>query len=74
MTKDNKVSFMDSKEAIRSGEQMVKSFNEIRRIVGNFKDMSLLDAKKMFPSAFDSRVGELDKSLSVLKARMNEFN
>ena len=53
---------------------MVKSFNEIRRIVGNFEDMTLLDAKKLFPSAFDSRVGDVDKSLSVLKSRMNEFN
>ena len=63
MTKNNKLSFMDSKDAIRSGEQMVKSFNEIKRIVGNFNDMTLLDAKKMFTSAFDSRVGDLDKSL-----------
>jgi hypothetical protein len=46
---------------------MVKTFSELKRIVGNFEDMSLLDAKKMFPDAFDSRVDLLSKKLNTLR-------
>lgn len=67
LTKDGKLEFGDTKDAIRSGEQMVKTFSELKRIVGNFEDMSLLDAKKMFPDAFDSKIDLLSKKLNTLR-------
>ena len=66
LTKDGKIEFGDTKDAIRSGEQMVKTFSELKRVIGNFEDMSLLDAKKIFPDAFDSKVDALSKKLKTL--------
>ena len=67
LTKNGKVEFGDTKDAIRSGEQMIKTFSELKRIVGNFEDMSLFDAKKMFPEAFNSKVDSLGKKLNALR-------
>jgi hypothetical protein len=38
---------------------LIKTFREIRRIVGDFDDLTIIDAKKIFPEAFDSRVSDL---------------
>jgi hemerythrin superfamily protein len=46
---------------------MVKTFSELKRVVGNFEDMSLLDAKKLFPDAFDSKVDLISKKLNTLR-------
>ena len=73
LTEGGKVDFADSKEAIKSGEAIIKTFKEMQRVVGDFKDLSVVDAKKLFPEAFDSRVGELQKGLSGLYNAMNKL-
>lgn len=73
LTEGGKVDFADSKEAIKSGEAIVKTFKEMQRVVGDFKDLSVIDAKKLFPEAFDSRVGELQKGLNGLYNAMNKL-
>jgi hypothetical protein len=52
LTSGNLLNLNDSKEALKSGEQMIKIFKEIQRVSGNFKGLTVFDAKKMFPQAF----------------------
>ena len=73
LTEGGKVEFGDSKDAIKSGENLIKTFRELKRIVGDFDDLSVLDAKRLFPDAFDSRVGELLKGLNGLSAAMGKL-
>ena len=65
--------FNDSKEAIKSGEQMVKIFSELKRVVGNFEDLSIIDAKKLFPDAFDSRVDDLQRKIEGFQKNLNKL-
>jgi hypothetical protein len=65
-----KIDFADSKDAIKSGETLIKTFKEMRRIIGDFDDLTVIDAKKLFPDAFDSRVSDLLKGLNGLSSAM----
>jgi hypothetical protein len=43
---------------------MLKTFKELKRIVGDFNDLTVFEAKKLFPDAFNNEVEELRKKLS----------
>lgn len=73
LTKDGQLKFGDSKEAIQSGEQMVKIFKELQRVVGNFEELTLFDAKKMFPQAFDARVNELQNKMKNFQETLSRL-
>jgi hypothetical protein len=65
-----KIEFADAKDAVKSGETLIKTYREMKRIVGDFNDLTVLDAKKLFPDAFDSRVSELLGGLDKLSSAM----
>lgn len=66
LTKEGVFKVEDGKTVLKTGEQLVSTFNELRRIVGDFGSLQVLDAKKLFPQAFDSRVSVLRNSLEGL--------
>lgn len=74
LTKGNKVEFADAGNAIKSGENLIKIFREIKRVVGDFDNLSVFDAKKIFPDAFDTKVSDLLSSLSNLEASLTRLN
>ena len=74
LTKGNKVEFADAGNAIKSGENLIKTFREIKRVVGDFDNLSVFDAKKLFPDAFDTKVSDLLSSLSNLEASLTRLN
>ena len=73
LTSGGKLDFADSKEAIRSGEAVLKHYREIQRVVENINTMQVGDAKKMFPAAFDSRIGDLQGKVSILQDNLNSL-
>lgn len=73
LTKGNKVEFADAGDAIKSGESLIKTFRELKRITGDFNDLSVLDAKRIFPDAFDSRVLDLQSSLNKLSSSLSKL-
>lgn len=73
LTADGKLDFGDSKEAIQSGEQMIKVFRELQRVVGNFEELTVFDAKKLFPQAFDTRVSELQDKLTNFQTALSRL-
>lgn len=70
LTSGNLLNLNDSKEALKSGEQMIKIFKEIQRVSGNFKGLTVFDAKKMFPQAFQNEVAELQKKLNGIRSTL----
>jgi hypothetical protein len=45
----------------------------MRRVVGDFDDLTVIDAKKLFPDAFDSKVSDLLKGLNGLSSAMTKL-
>ena len=74
LTSNNELKFADTKEAIHSGEQMIKIFKELERVIGNFDDLTIVDAKKLFPQAFNQRIGDLYKQLGGLKTLLDNLS
>lgn len=74
LTKDGVFRVEDSKTVLKTGEQLVSTFNELRRIVGDFGSLQVLDAKKLFPQAFDSRVSDLSSALEKLTDNFLKLN
>ena len=64
----------DSKEFASRAKHIISTFEEIQRVVGNFENMELIDAKKLFPSAFDSKVKELKSTLSGLSESFDKIS
>ena len=67
LTEGNSIKFGDSKEAIQSGERLVKLYKEIHSQTGRLQNLSGLDLKKIFPDAFDSRVSTLQNQMQSLQ-------
>ena len=69
-----KIQFADAKDAVKSGETLIRTYREMKRIVGDFNDLTVLDAKKLFPDAFDSRVSDLLGGLDKLSSAMTKLD
>lgn len=73
LTKSGSLELVDSKKALQSGEKIVEKYREIQRIVRNFDDLKLIDAKKLFPDAFKSEIGEFQNKLQILRQNLNNL-
>ncbi len=73
LTPKNLLDIGDSKEFQRTGESIIKTIRDIQRIAGDLGTKELIDAKKLFPNAFDSRVGDLYKELTNLGNSFGEL-
>ena len=56
----------DTKEFTKKSEHMLSTFEEIQRVIRNLDTLTVLDAKKLFPAAFDERVESLKSTLGGL--------
>ena len=61
----------DIKDFQKAGNDITKVIREIQRVAGDLGTKELIDAKKLFPSAFDARVDDL---LSNLKQIGSSFS
>ena len=74
LTKDGILNATDSKKAIQSGEKIISTFRELQRIVGDFSSLTVADAKKLFPEAFDKRVDDARQALNGLLSATQRLN
>lgn len=74
MTSGDQVTFGDSKEAIASGGRLIKLFKQLQLSMETLEKTSVLDAKKMFPDLFDSRLDGLRKKLDGFKAASDQLS
>jgi hypothetical protein len=66
MTKDGGLDFSRASEGLKTGKSLIQTFEELQRVMGNISTKSVIDLKKMFPEAFDSRIDDLRDSMSSL--------
>ena len=60
---NNLLNIDDSGEFEKTGKNIIKIFKDIQRIANDFNGKELVDAKKLFPDAFDKRVSDLYKRM-----------
>jgi hypothetical protein len=56
ITVDDLLKIDDASDFKKSGETIIKTFRDIQRIATDLGTKELIDAKKLFPNAFDDRV------------------
>ena len=74
LTKNGNLDILDSKKALQSGEKIISTFRELQRIVGDFSSLTVVDAKKLFPEAFDKRVDDARESLRSISKTIDTLN
>lgn len=74
LTKNGNLDILDSKKALQSGEKIISTFRELQRIVGDFSSLTVVDAKKLFPEAFDKRVDDARQALNGLLSATQKLN
>lgn len=74
LTKNGNLDILDSKQALQSGEKIISTFRELQRIVGDFSSLTVADAKKLFPEAFDKRVDDARQALNGLLNATQRLN
>lgn len=74
LTKDNQINFGDAKEAQKTGSEMIKIFQTLQATIGDFNDLSVLDAKKLFPQAFNTKVDEARTRLESIRSDLEKLD
>lgn len=73
LTEGGSLDFSRSAEGIKAGKNLLTTFEELQRIMGDISTKSTLDLKKMFPEAFNSRVDSFRKSLNGLLGNLDDL-
>lgn len=63
LTENGKLDIGNTKEALKSGKNLIDTYKELQRIIGDLNSLTVIDAKKLFPDAFDQRVENASKKL-----------
>ena len=63
----------DAKNFQKAGDNIIGVFNTIQRIINDIGTKELLDAKKLFPNAFDSRITEVQELLKNLQEKTDNL-
>ena len=58
------VELKDSSQVIKQGENLIKTYSELERIIGNINTLSIKDARSLFPEGFDRKVEDARQALS----------
>lgn len=63
LTENGELDIGNTKEALKSGKNLINAYKELQRIIGDLNSLTVIDAKKLFPDAFDQRVENASKKL-----------
>ena len=63
LTENGELDIGNSREALKSGKNLINTYKELQRIIGDLNSLTVIDAKKLFPDAFDQRVENASKKL-----------
>lgn len=64
--KDGSIDFVNSKDAIKSGERLIKMFRDIKIQYGDLSNVSMETAKKLFPDLFSGNIEKAQKYIAGL--------
>ena len=74
LTENGKLDIGNTREALRSGKNLIDTYKELQRIIGDLNSLTVIDAKKLFPDAFDQRVENASKKLKDFSNNWNRIS
>ena len=74
LTENNKLDIGNTKEALKSGKNLIDIYRELQRIIGDLNSLTVIDAKKLFPDAFDQKVENASKKLKDFSNNWNKIS
>lgn len=74
LTESGKLDIGNTKEALKSGKNLIDTYKELQRIIGDLNSLTVIDAKKLFPDAFDQRVENASKKLKDFGNNWNKIS
>lgn len=74
LTENGKLDIGNTKEALKSGKNLIDTYKELQRIIGDLNSLTVIDAKKLFPDAFDQRVENASKKLKDFSNNWNRIS
>ena len=73
LIKGDSINFLDAKDAIKSGEQVIKIFRQIESEYGNLSDKGIDMAKKLFPGQFNANIEKAEKAITQFIKKSSEL-
>ena len=74
LTENGELDIGNSREALKSGKNLIDTYKELQRIIGDLNSLTVIDAKKLFPDAFDQRVENASKKLKDFSNNWNRIS
>ena len=74
LTENGELDIGNSREALKSGKNLIDTYKELQRIIGDLKSLTIIDAKKLFPDAFDQRVENASKKLKDFSSNWSRLS
>ena len=74
LTENGELDIGNTKEALKSGKNLIDTYKELQRIIGDLNSLTVSDAKKLFPDAFDQRVENASKKLKDFSNNWNRIS
>lgn len=74
LTENGELDIGNSREALKSGKNLIDTYKELQRIIGDLNSLTVIDAKKLFPDAFDQRVENASKKLKDFSSNWSRLS
>ena len=74
LTENGELDIGNSREALKSGKNLIDTYKELQRIIGDLNSLTIIDAKKLFPDAFDQRIENASKKLKDFSSNWSRLS
>lgn len=74
LTDGGKLDIGNAKEALKSGQNLIGTYKELQRVIGDLNSLTVVDAKKLFPDAFNQTVENASQKLKDFSNNWNKIS
>lgn len=74
LTDGGKLDIGNAKEALKSGQNLIGTYKELQRVIGDLNSLTVVDAKKLFPDAFNQTVENANQKLKDFSNNWNKIS
>lgn len=74
LTVGGKLDIGNAKEALKSGQNLIGTYKELQRVIGDLNSLTVVDAKKLFPDAFNQKVENASQKLKDFNNNWNKIS
>lgn len=74
LTDGGKLDIGNAKEALKSGQNLIGTYKELQRVIGDLNSLTVVDAKKIFPDAFNQTIENASQKLKDFSNNWNKIS